>query len=224
MPVELRVLQSQRNEVLSQINTLRLDPREFRWEHVPSRRDSAVQLDQLIHIPTGFYYQFDSREPTSTISHYATFSPGASVLTETRYPGAWDLQVIYAGEWLGYLKRELTAPPLWEQLAQGEPLLEVPLAAAEDTPFTPEEQRAIQGKLDDVLQYLKQELPPGSMPTVQTQIARLQEAAKTSGRVSWLQMAIGTMIGLVWGGLMAPEQARTVLQMIGQAFQRLIGG
>jgi hypothetical protein len=44
-----------------------------------------------------------------------------------------------------------------------------------------------------------------------------------AGRVSWLQMAIGTLVGMMWARLLAPEQARTVLNMIGQAFQKLIG-
>jgi hypothetical protein len=162
-------------------------------------------------------------EETNPVRHWATFSPGDGIHTEQRFPGSWDNQMTIVRQWLSYLKRELDAPPLWEQLAQGEPLLEVSLGAAEDSPFRPDELMAIETKLDEVRKYLARELPPGMLPTVQAQLDRLGAAAKTTGRLSWLQMTIGVMVSLMWGGMMAPDQARTVLQMIGQAFQRLIG-
>jgi len=223
MAGDLYVLQSQRNEILSRITVAGLDPREFRWEHIPSSRDGRTLLDRLIHVPSGFFYEFDNSEGTDPGKHQATFSPGDGIHTERRFPGHWDYQMAYVTEWLGNLKRELNAPPLWERLAQGEPLLEVPLGAAEDSPFRPGELLAIEAKLDEVREYLARELPPEKLPTVQAQLDRLGAAAKTSGRLSWLQMAIGVMFTLMWGGMMAPDQARTVLQMIGQAFQRLIG-
>lgn len=224
MPADLHVLGSLRNQILSQITGAGLDPREFRWEHVQSSRDVRVGLDRLAHVRTGFFFEFDNREGTNPDRHYATYSPGETTHIEERFPGSWDLQRRNVDEWLRNVRRELEAPPLWEQLAQGEPLLEVPLGSAEDSPFRPDELQAIQVRLGEVRDYLARELPPGTMPTVQAQLDRLQAAAKTMGRLSWVQMAIGLMYMLVWGGMMAPDQARTVLQMIGQAFQKLIGG
>jgi hypothetical protein len=221
---DLRVLQSQRNEILSRIKSAGLEAREFGWDHGPSTRYPTTYLDRLVHVPSGFFYEFDNVEGTSPTKHYTTHSPGYSTHTQKEFPGSWDNQLTYLSQWLSFVKRELDAPPLWEQLTQGEPLLEVPLAGAEDSPFRPEELQAIEAQLDEVRNYLRDQLPPAALPTVQAQLDRLEAAAKTTGRLSWVQMTIGLLVGLAWSGVLAPEQARTILQIIGQAFQKLITG
>ena len=220
---DLRILRSQRNDIMSLIADAGLEPREFRWEHVHSRRSAGDQLDRLAHLPTGYFYDFDNLNGSSQ-QHLATFAPGATTHEERQNPGSWPFQLGYVAQWLSYVKRELDAPPLWEQLALGQPLLEVPLEAAEDRPFARDEQEAVRERLEEVREYLRRELAPGTMPAIEAQLARLEAALGTMGRVSWLQWAVGIMYTLIWGGLMAPEQARTVLHILGQAFQRLIGG
>ena len=37
-----------------------------------------------------------------------------------------------------------------------------------------------------------------------------------------MQLAVGLAMTAVWGGLMAPEQARHMLDIIGKAFQHLL--
>jgi hypothetical protein len=219
---DLRVLRSQRNEVFALVTAAGLDPREFRWEHVPSSRSARTQVDRLLHVPSAFFYEFDNLEGTNPNKHYATHSPGESVHTQEQYPGSWGYQLAFVENWLTYLNRELEAPPLWEQIAQGEPLLQAQLEGTEDTPFTPAELAAIESKLDEVREYLRRELPPGAVAAALAHVDRLEGAAKSTGRMSWAQMAIGIVVSLVWGGAMAPDQARLVLEMIGQAFQRLI--
>ena len=70
----------------------------------------------------------------------------------------------------------------------------MPLSGAEDRPFRLEELLAIETRLGEVREYLTRELEPGALQTVKAQLDRLEAAAKTAGRVTWAQMAIGAVL------------------------------
>ena len=129
----------------------------------------------------------------------------------------------YFGSWLQFVKRELDSPPLWEQLAQGSTIVDSGLLGATvDTPFSPEEREAISRQIDAVRDYLARELPAGSAAVINTRLSQVETSLATQGRVTWGLAFVGLCTTLVWGGLMAPDQARAVLQMIASAFSRLI--
>ncbi len=214
------LLTSQRNSVLGLIRLAGLEAREFYWMDADSRVTPGATVDRLVHRPTDFFYEFDF-VPNS--GHFGTFAPGGETHTISVNPGTWDNQLTYVRSWLQTLKRELEAPPLWEQLAAGEPLFDVPALAGADTPFRDEEVEAIHRQLGEVLAYVRRELPHGSVPAVEEQLTRLDLAAASQGRVSWAQMAVGTFVGLAWSGLIAPDQARAALGLLGEAFRRLLG-
>jgi hypothetical protein len=127
----------------------------------------------------------------------------------------------YVVKWLDCLKREMHAPPLWEQLATGEPILSMPWPGGVDSPFLPQEVEAIAVRLTEVRAYLQIELPTSAMVAVSESLDRLEHASQSQGR-SWAQMAIGAFMGMVWAGLMAPDQARAALTFIRDAFRRLL--
>jgi hypothetical protein len=216
-----RLLKSQKNDVFGRIQASGFEPREFEWtEHTLA--DNT--FNRLNHSPSGSWFDFDYVVGRTSAGHWVRFSPAEETKDGSGFPGAWDGALGYFTSWLRFLRRELEAPPLWEQLAAGEPLLEVPTAGGPDSPFTPPEIDAINARLDDVVDYFRRELPPGALQALEANIERLREEAKTSGRITWMQTAIGIAVSLAWGGLMAPEQARLLLDMIGKAFQKAIGG
>jgi hypothetical protein len=212
-----RLLRSQKNEVLDVLVALGMEPREFTWA---DRTEGAYNINRLVHSPSGFWFEFGVGNRGG---HAARYSPGEHILEATMGTGSWLAQMSEFAQWVRFMQRELAAPPLWEQLAAGEPMLDVTALGMGDKPFDPAEIAAINQKLDETLEYLRRELPAGSIPAVEANIERLREAVKTSGRVSWAQMTIGSLIGMVWSGIMDPEKARTALQIIGTAFQGLIG-
>jgi hypothetical protein len=218
-----RLLKSQKNEVLRVIEGASLDPRDFHWDQ--TYKDDAYYVDRLVHTASSFWFEFDYIVTSRNSGHFVRFAPGEDSTDGGGYPGPWSGALDYFARWLRFLRREIEAPSLWEQLAGGEPLLEAStLPGAADTPFEPAELAAIDAKLDEVISYFRRELPAGSIPALEASVGRLRANARTSGRLSWIQMAIGTAISLAWGGFLAPEQARTFVDMIGQAFQRLLGG
>jgi hypothetical protein len=222
MATDRRVLRSQQNQILDLVRTARLEPREFRWVKTASRFDDSVIVDGLVHEPTQFRFAFEWMDGRMASGHYAIFSPGQSQFEQTEFPGGWNEQLGYVVKWLDCLKREMDAPPLWEQLAAGEPMLSMPWLGGVDSPFLPQEVEAIAVRLTEVRAYLQTELPTGAMVAVSESLDRLEHASQSQGRISWAQMAIGAFIGMVWAGLMPPDQARAALTLIGDAFRRLL--
>ena len=203
-----RVLRSQKNDLLPMIDSAGLDPLEFAWVTVPSPLDEANSIDKLVHSATGYFFTFDYKENASGDGHWARFSPGHQKSLESQYPGSWMNQLTYFKGWLTFLTRELDAPPLWEKLAQGSAIADSGLLdAAVDTPFTAEEQEAITRQIKAVRAYVASELPAGSVSLVNSRLDHLETSLTSQGRVSWVQLFLGLVTTLVWGGLMAPEQA-----------------
>ena len=101
-------------------------------------------------------------------------------------------------------------------------MLSMPWPGGVDSPFLPQEVEAIAVRLTEVRAYLQTELPTGAMVAVSESLDRLEHASQSQGRISWAQMAIGAFIGMVWAGLMPPDQARAALTLIGDAFRRLL--
>ena len=181
-----------------------------------------MAVDVLIHEPTQYAFAFDWMSGPYANGHYAIFSPGETQFEQTAFTEEWAAQRRSVTTWLACVKRELDAPPLWEQLAGGEPMLSIPGPGAVDSQFLPEEAAAISARISEVRAYLAAELPTGAMAAVNESLDRLEQAATSQGRISWAQMAIGAFMGMVWGGLLAPDQARAALTLIGEAFRRLL--
>lgn len=220
----MALLRSQKAEIFETIKQRGFDPREFVWSErpvaLPTGRSGLG--DRLTHTQSGFYFEFASTG--SETGHFASYAPGDSTPKVKTGTGSWLRQMGIFRSWLGYAKREIEAPPLWEQLAAGEPLLEVSVPpGTDDRPFSATEGAAIAASIEEVRAYVRKELPAGSIPRVEEQLARLEASAKTAGRVSWMQAAVGMAVGLVWTGLMAPDQARAMLDILGKAFQHLLG-
>ena len=221
IPDEFAVLRSQRNVILDLIKHRGLDPREFAWEHGRSSRSPDRNIDKLRHTASGFFFEFDALERGDE-GHANTFSPAEGSSLERAYPGTWDGQFRYVDVWLRALKRELDAPPLWEQLAQGEPMLSAAAMHGQNSPFSPAELAALDRKIDEVLVYLKNELPAGSIPMIEGQLLQLKEDARKNGRISWMQMTIGFIFTMIWSGLFDPALGRQVFDTINQAWQFIL--
>jgi hypothetical protein len=214
--VDRVLLKSQRADVFRVIEASGFDPVEFHWDTVESMYGDEVMVPRLTHRPTGFEYTFEQG--------MSLFAPGEQEQQQSLTAPNWPNHVVNLNQWLGFAQREMDAPSLWEDLALGEPMLNVPmLAEAQDTPFSGAEAAAIRGSIAEAVQYLKNELPPGSIAFLEARLLILDESIESTGRVTWMQLAVGLAMTAVWGGLMAPDQARHMLDIIGKAFQHLLG-
>lgn len=209
-----------KNDVFDLFTQLRLDPSDFRWEEVQGARGNLVSV--LSHRSRDFHFTFDVWEN----GYHVRFRPGVERPTDAEFPGNWGLALQYAKQWLQAVRMEITAPPLWEQLAAGQPLLDASLVTAQldDAPFTVDETAAVVRQLGEVRRYLREAIAPDAFPAIESRLDRIEAAVTTMGKESWRFFVVGTLLTLIWGGLMAPDQARHVLDLIAQAFVLLLGG
>ena len=212
------LLKSQRNEILALIRNAGLDPLNFEWAETSSKRstDDALRGDKvamLIYRESNFYFIFDFQRG----KQYAEFSPGSDRLVEKDYTGSWLGQLDCVGIWLACLKRELTEPDMWEQLAD----FQLPGAGTLDPdeanePFTaPQVEQIIEG-VNKVRAYLEAEsdYTEEQLSNMRGQLDYLVSAAKRQGRKDWFHTAIGVIFSLAISLSLAPEQAKTVWNIL----------
>jgi hypothetical protein len=89
----------------------------------------------------------------------------------------------------------------------------------ENTPFTPTERRRIEETLDEVLQEVQrtQHLTGEQTQLLAAMIAEVKEAATRFGRKDWLLLLYGNLINIAIQAAFAPDQARNIWRIAGQA-------
>ena len=212
------LLKSQRNEILALIRNAGLDPLNFEWVDVNSSRSTDAFLhgdavSKLCYRDSGFYFIYDFQKG----SQFAEFSPGRDRLVEKQYPGSWPSQRNYTDIWLSCLKRELTEPDMWAQLADYQlPGPEILDPDEGNEPFTaPQVEQIIVG-VQQVRAYLQAEadLSGAQLSNMQSQLEYLVSAAKRQGRKDWFHTAIGVIFSLAVSLSLAPEQAKNIWNIL----------
>jgi hypothetical protein len=216
-----KLLQSQMNDVLLTIQAAGMDPNDFRWSNHTRINGDLTISPTLIHKKSDYYYNFDSQGS----DHTALLSPGADHLKEGRKPGTWENQRAYVAEWLGYLKREITAPDLWGAVAAGSKLLRGATGTAgENTPFTSTERERIAASLRELRDYAvaTYQLKADETASLEGRIDYLIEASGRLGRKDWINIAVAVLMGYVLLVVLPPEQARDFIMMAGRALNWLL--
>jgi hypothetical protein len=204
------LLTSQWNSVFTAIKAAGLVPREFERREKESTF-STSRVPMLVHRPTGGYFVFDW-EPERMQGHYAVFCPGIYGYEDRHFPGEWGQQMEYVRAWLNNVRREHTTADLWTEVERERELLgadRIP-APAENTPFTPDEQKRIAAHLHELGQYVRQNyaLAPEQYDALESRLDYLTAAAARTGRLDWRTMFVGTMFSLGVEAILPPDVIR----------------
>ncbi len=219
------ILRSQRNEVFLSVKQSGFDPDAFDWRtwDVESRTEIHA-TDVLLHMETEYYIQFDLAAEGQQLCR---LSPGSGAIIETSIPGSWDLQMEYVRSWLTNLKREITAPDLWESLSTESSLS----AAASDSldanaPFTSEERKNVQSSLAEIRSLIisSQEMTDEAIAGIDRKMTYLLESAERLGRKDWLNVAFSVVVNIITAAAMPPEAARNILNVAGVVLGWVLGG
>lgn len=201
-----RLMQSQKNEVLTLIKAAGFEPTEFNWEDWKS---SDAQFSKLIHTPSHSYLSFGYNQQYLFTLEY---SPGAAKREESRVIASWPETKQVVANWLSYLRREVDSPDFWEIVEQEKTLLRSAPASDEDNaPFTPEEKLKVLAGLKEIEQYLLEahRLDP---QLVSGQMKYLAGATDRVPKIDWRQIFAASIIQIIMEGSLTGDNARAVFR------------
>lgn len=212
------LLRWQKNELFHTIAQLGFQLAEFEWRPVPGSLSRSV----LTHRPTSYYFSF---EVDSGGSYYLEYSPGKDLLIVNDIENEWEMLHEDFSDWLQSIKREIETPDLWETIADGPGLFtSASVSDVENTPFTPDEREYISQQLHEIETYLitTQIFSEEQAEFVRKRLNYLEGAAHRSGRIDWLNTAVGVIFSIMVSAAFAPQQARDLWQFVAAAFKHLL--
>jgi hypothetical protein len=128
--------------------------------------------------------------------------------------------------WLKDVKRDLETPDLWAELQRETQLLgAISDDVTKNTPFTPDEQNEISTRLRELAEHTRNIYPLSAPQTraLDAKIDYLVNAARRLGRIDWLNVCAGAIVGYVLTASLPPEAAREMILGFGRAIGHLCG-
>ena len=211
------LLKSQKNRVYELLREGGLEPAEFSWDKMEIAASLAVS--RLNYRDGAYYFQFSSYE----VNAWCMACPGQFRSLDYDYPKTWEEQEGVFRKWLSCLKREITAPDLWGELAKYKIVLAPePTAEAANEIISGQDAEQIGQALVRVGDALVKELvldnPEAAL--VRSKLAYLAEAAKRQRSRDWVYTALGAYVTIAVT-LAIPEAA---LAALWKMFQAEVGG
>jgi hypothetical protein len=193
----MKLAKEQTNELIEAIKAVDLDPRDFSYPE-------GEEEYRIEHKSSGSYFALDTKS-----AHYGVDYLIVGEVVDIKYTAyTWYKAMESFKLWIARVKRDIETPDLWAELQREPKLLGAgPEQRIENTPFTPDEQRAIVAILHQRSDYVKQTYPLSEtqMLELNTQIAELTEAVHRLGRRDWRGLLIATLIEFAF--YVAPEPA-----------------
>jgi hypothetical protein len=204
------------NDIYKAIETAGLDPRQF------DLNDSGVEV-RVKHKWTESCFIIGGN-----LGHFVGRYVFGNSIDWPYEAYSWDAMLPRVQRWLQFVKHDLGTPDLWAELKREGELLRVGSnEVAENAPFTPEEQKAIAGRLDELAKYVRKthSLSQVQMRPLEEKLDYLVDASGRLGRKDWLNAFIGVTLAFMLSVALAPESARTMfltfLRAIGHLYPEL---
>jgi hypothetical protein len=207
----------QRNDIITAIRAIGLDPVEFSLEK-PNDRDLA----RIKHRSSES--SFDIVENRGRAEYESTYRVGDE-LPQSFGSRAWPELMQIFGTWLENVNRDLETPDLWTELQSEAKLLEFDSGdPADNTPFTRQEQAEIAQRLQELAENARNtySLSEVQMRALNEKLSYLVDAAGRLGRTDWRGLLIGTMFSFALSAALPPDPARhiffSILRAIGHRY------
>jgi hypothetical protein len=202
------------NEIIKAIRAVGLDPRQFdlrdddgtiRIKHKWSPSCFTIRPEGM-HSSASYIVGDGIEWPISAYS-WRTISPRIS-------------------SWLADVKLDLETPDLWAELQQEAQLLgKISDDVTKNTPFTPDEQNEIAARLRALAEHAQHTytLSASQARALDTKIDYLVNAARRLGRIDWLNVCAGAILGYVLTASLPPEAPRDMFLGLARAIGHLCG-
>lgn len=221
------LLTSQKNELLEMINRSSLEPSQFEWAEVRSRRSPSVGRDEPVLVPilkvkgTEYFFVFEVEDGKPV----ALYSPGRDRVVQYELTRSWDNQESSFGDWLYCLTRELQQPDLWEQLSRYRLAGDETLTVADvNTQFTFPEVQQIHGGIENIRAYLSGNVEDyrHKQADVDEKLDYLIGAAKRQGRKDWFHTAVGVLCGISASLSLDPQKGKAMWELLKAAVEGMV--
>jgi hypothetical protein len=211
----MKLLQSQKNslfEVIEEIDFF--SHNQFELVENDSMGDFKTRIE--FRANRNFYFAFFDTDYVNNL--YVNYSPGQEQITDSSSHITFDYALQYFENWLYYLKREVTAPNLWEKFKTEISGIQYS-NNFENQKFTFSEFTEIAEKIE----VLKNSL--SSIPLILNQqqeiilrLDHLSETAKELGKFDWVNLFIGTIVSIIIQLNVTPENANAIWDLIKRVF------
>jgi hypothetical protein len=213
--VPSRLQKWQKNQIFKAIQAAELDPKEF---HL-ANDDAEVSIK---HKWSASHFTI-----VPDPSHYVGRCVVGDGMDWPIDQYTWQSLVTRIGRWLEDVKRDLEMPDLWAELQRDAQLLFGTNSddVAENRPFTQAEQNEIASRLQALAEHARRTygLPAAQMRVLEAKVDYLVKAAGRLGRIDWLNVCAGAILGYLLNASLPPEAARGMFSVLFRAIGHFYG-
>jgi hypothetical protein len=195
------------NDLFEAITARGLDPHDFNWE------SRGTKVATLSHIPSKAQVIFTLFDGNKVEFHlYCYIGMESQQVPTTKWSNA--LKAIK--RWLDKVRDYNATPDLWGDYFRTYKSIAIPADDGDNSPFTPDEQRAIAADLRRFSTDAKQTfaLTEEQAAALEAKLEYLIEAAKRSGRTDWKNMVVGTFFAFAAEHALAADVAKKLFGVI----------
>jgi len=208
-------LKTQKNQLAEMITRHGFRISDFIWDEAESRfmgdDYGPALVPKLIYKSSEYHFIFDTRNGKA----YNYFSPGEKQLYESSDSGSWDTQLFYFEWWIQYLKREIDAPDLWEDLLESSGFNKS--VDYSEVMLSVEEQKEIVQRIENAKIKLLEEykLDDNQIKSINEKLDYLIEATEKQSKFNWRHIARSVCISIAIEIGKNSQEAKSAFETLG---------
>jgi hypothetical protein len=219
-PRDYTLLPARMRQVATILREAGLDTHDFAWETVSSMSGTGAVVSRLVHVPTGYFFQFDWGQRMRP----ARFRPGRDAWREDVNFANVNDQITFFSDWRDLLIQQLEAGDPSAEFAGGDDLFEQ-VASSDNPKFTKADRAEFTRRLEAIRTILLDHAADDEEAKQRTneRIDYLIGAMERVGKRDWLFMAFGIILERSTEFALPNEQIRALLGMLARGIQQLTG-
>lgn len=211
----MKLLQSQKDLIFEMIQSHDLTPFQFKFEEA---RYQSENVDILLFRDSDYYFKFQITKQYHVIFE-CLYSPGVNSLTFENSFRSFDDMIYEINLWLSSLKREITTPNHWDQIASDFQQLNFPSITNNHNKFSASEYLILNDKMNLLINQIHQlELLPNQIEAFENNLKYLIEIAVDMKKIDWKNQFVGVIFSLILQLSITPEISKEILTYIQSIF------
>ncbi len=219
------LMKHQRNAVFEAIRESGFSPSEFQWQTINSQLGGAVQVPQIVHMPTQSYFDFDNGGANNFLT---TCAPGENTPKATAGGTVnWPAPLNHFKNWLSYVKRDIETPDLWAMSGGETELIDAVSDSSEDNSrYSTTELSQISTAINEIKEFIvnTHQLSGERLNFIELRFAYLIEASERVGRKDWKNLLLSVLFSIVISLSLPQEASGELFRFTSAVLHNIIGG